>query len=80
MVLLYQVNSVMDVSRPLYQQLQTLTDADNSNVDVSATQATQSNRVCRLSVVIAIHVVHVHCVLDFMILFLAFSLLVFGSH
>jgi len=55
-VLLYQVNSIMDVSRPLYHQLQTLTDTENSNVSVSATQSTQSNKVNRLSVVLPVHV------------------------
>ena len=53
-VLLYQVNSVMDVSRTLYHQLQTLTDADNSNVNVSATQATQSNKVSKFTFVITV--------------------------
>jgi len=37
----------MDVSRPLYGQLQKLTGTENSNVHVSATQSTQANKVSR---------------------------------
>jgi len=44
-MLLCQVNSVTDVSRPLYAQLQKLTDTENSNVHVSATQSTQTQKV-----------------------------------
>ena len=54
-VLLYQVNSVVDVSRPLYHQLQMLTDSDTSNANVSATQSTQStqsNKVRKSAVVV----------------------------
>jgi len=43
------MNSVTDVSRPLYGQLQKLTDTENSNVHVSATQSTQSYKVSKLS-------------------------------
>jgi len=46
-IVLWQVNSIVDVSRPFYGQLQTLTGTENSNVHVSATQSTQANKVSK---------------------------------
>jgi len=49
----YQINSMVDVSRPLYGQLQKLTDTENSNCNVSATQPTQSSKVSKSFVFVA---------------------------
>jgi len=49
-LLLCQMNSIIDVTRPLFGQLQKLTDTDTGNVHVSATQSTQTYKVSKLSV------------------------------
>ena len=41
-LLTFQVNQLVDVSCPLYGQLQKLTGKENANVNVTATQPTQT--------------------------------------